>query len=279
MKRTREEIVKDIKFAEKSIDVFNRSISREKSTIHRTTIELDNYDIQEHQQLTLKQFPKWKEEFYQKHKYKYDLGVLKSLLDNLEVINWDVGCKLVNGTDHDIKLGVSYQTKVKMYYNNIHLNLGNKLHLKFNIGRTNCSPNPQELFIWQDEKHKLDLLREKTIGPFKKLSRSLELDIDLMFELIGFCFHVFSFSARTPHTRLYPYTSSCRDEWTKKILESYDNWRCDKNITFWDRYPSKYGYQDRKKRLKAQSDIPRWKFLPLYQEDNEDNEEEIDIIN
>ena len=224
----------------------------------------------------MKQFEIWKCEFYNKYVDDPNFKALKNLLDNMEIFNWDVGGYIGNGYEScyaSIPSLMPYKTKVRFYSNSILLSLGQlfdkSFYINFSVGRTDCGPNKQNLFLEQIDGKKIDLFKTESIKPFKNLAKSVGLNVDVLFDLIGFCYHTFMFSCTSPHTHIYPYNQS---EWIKRMLSGYNSWRCDKYISLTDRYESRLRPESREKRLKVQREIPTLTFLPLYKQENNDDD-------
>ena len=246
MKRSRSQIITDIQNSEKSLEQqFNLAIHNHYKIIS-DTIELDNIDLKKHQNDTLVQYSKWRDEFldvYQDGKY-YE--ILKNLIDNCNT-NWQTKCHL------------SEESNIKFYSNRLTLCLNHQLWLKFEIFVTAHDFQIEKMEV-STLCNSIDMISNDSTEKYYELAKELQLSTDILYDLIGFCYFTFMFDPECP-SEVYDLKGSSVPNLTHEITETFGFTRCRNFIDFSQRHYSET--KNTQKRLKA-INMEETVFLSLY---------------
>ncbi|ARF09738.1 hypothetical protein Indivirus_2_117 [Indivirus ILV1] len=256
MKRDRSEIYQSIVTNEQIIFDCYQKINESYENISVTTIELDNYDLQQHQSASLAQFEVWKKEFLNNHSDSVYFPVLQSLLSNTQQ-TWTVKCNS-DGQDD-----------IRFYSNRLLLSLNNTLFfnmLYYVIPNQNTNINN---FTVSSQKFSANMTKNVNDDLYDKLAESIGLDRDTFFDLVALCYFAFMFNPQIPSEIYCP---SSLPSTSRDIVLSYGLTRCKNEIEFSSRYS-----WNNDKRLKSM-ESQNVEFMSLYDpcDNDEDNDEDND---
>ena len=265
MKRSRSQIMLDIQNSEKSLEnQFNLAIHNHYKIIS-DTVELDNVDLQNHQNDTLIQYSRWRDEFlnvYQEYQEGQYYEILKSLIDNCRT-EWQTKCH----TDEE-----NEDSNLKFYSNRLKVCLNHQLWLNF------------EIFVTSDDDFQIEKMRISTLyndinmlttyssEEYNTLSEELQLPTDVLYDLIGFFYFIFMFDPECP-SEVYELQDNSIPNITREIVETFGFTRCRDLVNFSERHYCKT--KNTQKRLKAIETV-KTVFLPLYGSDYEEVDQDKD---
>ncbi len=243
MKRTRDEIFQTIATNEQIITDCDRRQCDAYNEIERSTVELDNCDLQRHQADTLVQFEVWKNEFLKNYEGSDYYSTLQTLLSNTQH-TWTVKCNS-DGQDDN-----------RFYSNRLLLSLNNTLffNMMYYVVPNDCL-NTHDMYV-SCKGHSINLSLVNNEHAYCQMSSVLGLDRDVLFDVIGLCYFTFMFHPQHPSDIYCP---ASLPTLTQDIIGSFGQFRCKNDLDF----ASRYSYRWDEKRLKS-LETPVVEFMPLY---------------
>ena len=252
MKRTRSDLTNTIIASEQNIDTYNNNIKKECNTVLLTTVELDNYDLKQHQEDTLKQFEVWKTEFLNDYNDSEYYETVLALLNGYQLTNWSVKCNTDGHMDND---------DMKFYSNRLLLSLNNQLFLNFHVMVSEENNLNIEKMLVSCEGTFINVLTTDYYDKYDQMADTVGIDRDTLIRLISFCYRTFMFHPEMP-SDVYQMVTPDQSEISTEIQGLYGQYRSNNFISLMSRYTE----PNREKRLRTTCVIPTFEFNPLFDE-------------
>ena len=235
MKRTRSDLYNQIIYDETAINNLYNYYSYYRHEISETTIELTNYDLQQHKEDTLKQFEKWKAAFIE----DCESPTVVDLINNSKII-WNVKCH-TDGSDSDMKF----------YSNILTVQFNDDLCFNASIYVTDQHAPIMEKMTLSYENNVIDLITENSINLV-----NVNVNINELINMLGLYYFTFMFNPETP-SDVYSLQTNVSSI-AIRISELFGKDRCKQFVDLSER-DSEPDFQKRMKELES----PMLEFNPL----------------